>query len=171
MKKDKVLLPNLIYDKSKDAVCFKFKNTFYLKANNKQILFNNYVLNNVSYTGSVYYLDIKVFCNIVKSENADGLIVNLEYDNVEYLGTNEIVKIGKEIESLILNISNYDSTNENEIENKNNLSDTDEDVNFYEKEYISDNIGEESNILNNHDLLSDNDDLDYNYSSSKFNST
>ena len=173
MKKDKVLLPNLIYDKSKDSVCFKFKNTFYLKANGKQILFNNYVLNNVSYTGSVYYHDIKVSCNIIKSENADGLLVNLEYDNVEYLSTNEIAKIGKEIESLILNILNInDSPDDYENENKNNLSDIDERFNFYEREDISDNSGEELNILSNnenHDALSDNDDLEYGYSFSKFN--
>ena len=173
MKKDKVLLPNLIYDKSKDAVCFKFKNTFYLKVNDKHVLFNNYVLNNVSYTGNVYYYDIKVSCNISKSENADGLLVNLEYDNDEYLSTNEIAKIGKEIESLILNIPNYDSINENdhenENENKNILSDTDESFNFDEREDVSDNSGEELNILNNRDLLLDNDVLEHNYSFSKFN--
>jgi hypothetical protein len=91
------------------------------------------------------------------------------------LGTNEIAKIGKEIESLILNILNInDSSNENESENKNNLSDIDERFNYYEREDISDNSGEELNILSNnenHDTLSDNDDLEYGYSFSKFNTT
>jgi hypothetical protein len=173
IKKDKVLLPNLYYDKSKDAICFKFKNSFYLKVNDKQVLFNNYVLNNVSYTGSIYYYDLKIKCTLIKKEDINGLYVDLEYDQTDYLSTNEISKVGKEIESLILNIDNYENKSD-----KNSSSEIDEENDnlYYGKGDISDSSIDESNNYNNtdqsHDIYLERDDsIQNSYTFSKFNTT
>jgi hypothetical protein len=142
MKKDNVILPNLSYDKSKDSVYFKFKNSFYLTVNNKIVLFDKYLLNNVSYTGKIYYYDVEIKCNILKNENKDGLCVNLEYENSEYLCQSDISKIGKEIESLILNIDNYDDySNENKY-----TSESDENDSYSQEKYIKEDLSDNSAI-------------------------
>ena len=139
MKKDTVLLPNLLFEKNN--VYFKFKKCFELNVNNKQILFDKFLLNDISLNGVIYFEKIKINCSIIKKENTNGLLMEFKYDKDDYFSKLDIQKVSKKIEKMILNISDsyseYDQ-NENELDNKNNKS----------HDYHNDNYSSNNSDLN-----------------------
>ena len=189
MKKDTVLLPNLLFEKNN--IYFKFKKYFELNVNNKQILFDKFLLNDISLNGVIYFKKIKINCSIIKKENTNGLLMELRYDKDEYFSKLDVQKIGKSLEKMILNISdsdcNYDyecdydyNNSENKLNEKNDMSydeHNNSDLNDGYCDYYSSN-----NYHNDYsptDEISD-EGLDdtyemnhehHNYAFSKFNST
>jgi hypothetical protein len=120
MKKDTILLPNLLFEKNN--IYFKFKKYFELEINNKKILFDKFLLNNISLYGTIYFKDIKINCDIIKKENKDGLLMELTYNTDEYFNVLDIQIIAKKIEKIILNINNQHDDKEEYLENNNSSS-------------------------------------------------
>lgn len=185
MKKDTVLLPNLLF--KKNNIYFKFKQYFELNINGKKILFDNFLLNNTPLYGTIYFKKIKINCDILEKENKGGLFVELRYDRDEYFILEDVQKISKEIELMLLNIDNpdyYDNdNNDNNLyikNNKNNIK-SEEDAETNSSLDFNENY---SNYYNSHnyennpekDEISDSsyDDLNdesNSYRFSQFNST
>lgn len=131
MKKDTVLLPNLLF-KNKN-IYFKFKQYFELNINDKKILFDNFLLNDIPLYGTIYFKNIKINCDILEKESSNGLFVELRYNRDEYFILEDVQKISKEIELMILNIDNpdyYDNDNNLDIKNNtNNIKSEQEETN------------------------------------------
>ena len=91
MKKDTVVLPNLLF--KNNNIYFKFKKYFTININGKKILFDNFLLNNTQLYGTIYFKKIKINCDILEKENSDGLFVELRYNRDEYFILEDVQKI------------------------------------------------------------------------------
>ena len=129
MKKDTVLLPNLLF-KNKN-IYFKFKQYFELNINDKKILFDNFLLNDIPLYGTIYFKNIKINCDILEKESSNGLFIELRYNRDDYFILEDIQKISKEIELMILNIDNPDYYNSNQDikNNRSNIKSDQEETN------------------------------------------
>ena len=178
MKKDTVVLPNLLF--KNNNIYFKFKKYFEININAKKILFDNFLLHNIQLYGTIYFKKIKINCDILEKENSDGLFVELRYNRDEYFILEDVQKISKEIELMILNIENPDYCHNQDIKNNtNNIKSEEEETNSsldfnenYSNYYSSHNYGNEPEK----DEISDSsfDDLNdesNSYRFSQFNST
>lgn len=127
MKKDTVVLPNLLF--KNNNIYFKFKNYFKININGKKILFDNFLLNNIQLYGTIYFKKIKINCDILEKENSDGLFVELRYNRDEYFILEDVQKISKEIELMILNIENPDYYDNNQDIKNNSKTEEQEETN------------------------------------------
>jgi hypothetical protein len=110
------ILPNLIY-KDKN-VHFKFKNDINLRYNNRNHITGSILLENISMTSTVNFMDNIIKASIIEEELNNGLKIKIEYQQ-KLIDIIHIQKIAKYIESLILNIDISD-----EIYNINELNDS-----------------------------------------------
>jgi hypothetical protein len=179
MKKDTILLPNLLF-KNKN-IYFKFKQYFELNINGKKILFDNFLLNDIPLYGTIYFKNIKINCDILEKENSSGLFVELRYNRDDYFILEDIQKISKEIELMILNIDNpdYYRNNQDIKNNKSNIKSEEEESNSsldfnenYSNYYNSNNYetGPEKDEISDSSFDDLNDESN-SYRFSKFNST
>ena len=182
MKKDTILLPNLLFEKNN--IYFKFKKYFKLEINNKKILFDKFLLNNIPLYGTIYFKDIKINCDIIKKENREGLIMELKYNSDDYFSVLDVQIIAKKIEKIILNINDeHDDKEEEYLANNHSLSAASSYINDENSEHNVDLNNNNNNYSNyyssvnydNTDQISDSsldDAYEYNnHEFSKFNST
>jgi hypothetical protein len=155
-----VLLPNLRY-KNND-VYFIFKNPIKIIVNDKKEFKTEMLLKNLSLTGEVFVMDIKIKCLISTEERDDGLKVNLKYMDRHYLYKSDICKFARAVESAILNIDIFDDENDHN-------DDDDDVVSIYQNNL--DNYYFYSDFEENNSTYDDKDEDNYedsNYLSDDF---
>jgi len=147
-----VLLPNLRYKNNK--IYFIFKNPVKIIVNGKKEFKNEILLQNLSLTGEIFVMDIKIKCLISIEERDDGLKVNLKYMDRHYLYKSDICKFARAVESAILNIDIFDDDTDevtshyednlnnyydySECEENNSTYDIENEENYEDNNYLSD---------------------------------
>jgi hypothetical protein len=116
MQISNIILPNLKY--KNNCIVFIFKESIGLFVNKKWKELKEISLNNVSLSHNIRINDTRFKVNVIEKECKNGLKINIEYNSDAYLGTSELQRIAKKIESHILNINTeeYEPNNYDYIE-------------------------------------------------------
>lgn len=154
-----VLLPNLRY--KNENIYFKPKSPIKLNINNKIIFTSEFILKDLTYSQTLNYMDIDLYCTIIKAEYDDGLKMNIKYDSNEHNYTLFMQKIARYVEASILGINidesedEYDDYSEECYDDK--IKEFTDNISEYSEEILeSDNISNE----NNESYIEDEDNQD-----------
>jgi len=142
IRKVSLLLPNLRYTKNDKKIYFKTIRCVQLINNNKKILENTFNIGDIALSGRFKLFDINVKCNIQEIEHDNGLIVDIEYNNInKFVYDKQLLKIAKYIEGILCNLD------------VNNIDDFMRESDFYDKIYGHDSDSDNSkNYLNNNNI-------------------
>jgi len=151
-----VLLPNLRY--KNENIYFKPKSPIKLNINNKIIFTSEFILKDLTYSQTLNYMDIDLYCTIIKAEYDDGLKMNIKYDSNEHNYTLFMKKISRYVEASILGININETESEyNEEYYDDRIKEFTDNISEYSEEILeSDNISNE----NNESYIEDDDNQD-----------
>jgi len=112
--KKEILLPNFIYKNNK--IYWNFKENIRILENGVQKNIKELELGNIPFDGEVNVLNHLIKCKINKKNLANGLSMNIEYLEDKKINKNQIAKIGRLIESTLLDINiNSDEYDKEEL--------------------------------------------------------
>ena len=118
--KKEILLPNFIYKNNK--IYWNFKENIRILENGVQKNIKELELGNIPFDGEVNVLNHLIKCKINKKNLANGLSMNIEYLEDKKINKNQIAKIGRLIESTLLDINiNSDEYDKEELFNDDNF--------------------------------------------------
>jgi hypothetical protein len=151
------LLPNLRYKDEK--VYFISKNPIKIKLNDKIEYKNEFLLENISFTGKIYCVNTELNCKIVEKSDDNGLIVNIKFRDGPNIYNQDMQKFARAVEAAILGIDLMEDNNsqisDDYLYNVNQLYDNQTD---YDNESNFDNESVYENIYDNESNF-DNDNV------------
>jgi hypothetical protein len=158
------LLPNLRYKDEK--VYFISKNPIKIKLNDKIEYKNEFLLENISFTGKIYCVNTELNCKIVEKSDDNGLIVNIKFRDGPNIYNQDMQKFARAVEAAILGIDLMEDNNSqisddylcNVNQLYDNQTDYDNESNF-DNESVYENIYDNESNFDNDNVFDDDNEF------------